>query len=276
MMVPEETSWLMTSVNSFRASPLAAVEASFESRERRASDSTIRSSTTSWPILAALCGVIDGSKAVTFAGMLTLGIGGSTQIRADTATGSGGPAGGSAAPAALVIQAARLGPELTLRTTVGEEPSGSSGAGWGLWVERLAATGRLSVKRRTRAMVATTGQNVRRRLTAGAPGSRCANARVRAKRRAHAMTRLPRIAVLVQNSSVVGPSNTTASNATTTPNTILATGPSGTVLGSGIMNSAKISTSGEVKRTCQSSNPHMGVACQLATMQWSGMEASAR
>ena len=71
-----------------------------------------------------------------------------------------------------------------------------------------------------------------------------------AKRRAQAMTRLPRIAVLVQNSSVVGPISSTASMATMTPKTTLATWPSGTVLGSGIMNRAKIRTSGEVTRIC--------------------------
>ena len=59
-----------------------------------------------------------------------------------------------------------------------------------------------------------------------------------AKRMAQAMTRLERIAVLVQNSSVVGPRSNVASSATRTPKTALPTWPSGTVLGSGIMKKA--------------------------------------
>ena len=36
------------------------------------------------------------------------------------------------------------------------------------------------------------------------------------------------------------------------------------------MKNAKINTSGEVTRICQSGCPHIGVAYQLAIMQWSG------
>ena len=46
--------------------------------------------------------------------------------------------------------------------------------------------------------------------------------------------------------------------------------PLGNGPGSGIMNSPKTSSSGDVTRTCQRSRPHMGATCQLATMQWSG------
>ena len=41
------------------------------------------------------------------------------------------------------------------------------------------------------------------------------------------------------------------------------------------MNRAKIRTSGEVTRIVHSAEPHSGVACQLAIMQWSGTGASA-
>ena len=81
---------------------------------------------------------------------------------------------------------------------------------------------------------------------------------------------------MVQNSSVVGPRSTTDSRATITPNTNLPTWPSGTVRGSGIMKKAKISSSGEVTRICQSCAPHIGVAYQLAIMQWSGTGSRAR
>src|ERR1700720_4857689 len=62
-----------------------------------------------------------------------------------------------------------------------------------------------------------------------------ATKRASANRPAHAMTRLARMAVLVQYSRAVGPSSSTARTATTTPKTTRATGPSGTGLGSGIM-----------------------------------------
>ena len=78
------------------------------------------------------------------------------------------------------------------------------------------------------------------------------------------------MAVFVQNSSVVGPNRTTERNATRTPKTRRPAWPSGTVLGSGTMKNAKINTSGEVTRICQSCWPHIGVAYQLAIMQWSG------
>ena len=83
------------------------------------------------------------------------------------------------------------------------------------------------------------------------------------------------MAVLVQNSSVVGPRRTTERKATMTPKTNRPTWPSGTVRGSGIMKKAKINTSGEVTRTCHSCCPHIGVGYQLAIMQWSGTGSSA-
>ncbi len=42
------------------------------------------------------------------------------------------------------------------------------------------------------------------------------------------------------------------------------------------MNKAKIRISGDVTRIRHSSEPHIGVACQLATMQWSGAPTRAR
>ena len=46
--------------------------------------------------------------------------------------------------------------------------------------------------------------------------------------------------------------------------------------GSGTMKNAKISTSGEVTRIWPSWLPQIGVAYQLAIMQWSGMGARDR
>src|SRR5256885_6708714 len=61
------------------------------------------------------------------------------------------------------------------------------------------------------------------------PSSNGAIKRARPNRPAHAMTRLARIAVLVQNSRVVGPRRSTDSRATITPKTNLDAWPSGTV-----------------------------------------------
>src|SRR5258708_34728236 len=98
---------------------------------------------------------------------------------------------------------------------------------------------------------------------------------VRANRSAQARTRLARIAVFVQNSSVVGARSRTANRATITPKTIRATLPSGTVLGAGMMQRAKIRISGEVTRISHSGLPQSDERSQLATMQWSGTGASA-
>src|SRR5882672_7161334 len=237
-----------------------------------------RSSTMSCAILAAACGVMEGSNAITFEAMLTEGMDGRIQTRADAELGAEFPAGGSAKIALSETHPATAGPVPTVRVTVGVDPSASPAAASGPWVDRSAATGmeptsniatakptgnRQPKWKKSRLSLTPSARNGARKLTS-------------ANRSAQAMTRLARIAVLVQNSSVVGPSNSTASRATPTPNTTLANGASGTVLGSGIMNRAKISISGDVTRICHSSRPHMGVTCQLATMQWSGTGASAR
>src|SRR6266851_1704078 len=128
------------------------------------------------------------------------------------------------------------------------ETGPESAAGAGLWVERAADTGRETVNTAVTARMVATLHPRRPNEGAGRPVSNGARKRTSAKRIAQAMTRLARIAVLVQNSSAVGPSSSTASTATMTPKTTLATGPSGTVLGSGTMNSAKINISGDVTR----------------------------
>ena len=56
-------------------------------------------------------------------------------------------------------------------------------------------------------------------------------------------------------------------NATRIPNTKRPAWPSGTVRGSGTMKNAKINSSGDVTRICQSCCPQIGVAYQLAIMQ---------
>src|SRR6266851_7698601 len=241
---------LMTSTNSLSPSSLAPSSASFKSWERRAFDST-----------------------------LGVGIAGSIHTRADAETGPASPPGGRAASALLDAQPASPGPEPTLSVMIGVEPSGSSAAASGICVEISADTGTAPANTAATARAAGTRHNLRApsadsgRYSAASNG---ATNRANANRPAHAMTRLARMAVLVQYSRAVGPSSSTARMATTTPKTTLATGPSGTVLGSGIMNKAKIRISGEVTRIRQSSEPHMGVTCQLATMQWSGAPTSAR
>src|SRR5450759_1964586 len=92
-------------------------------------------------MLAAACGVMDGSKASTFEAMLTVGIGGRIHTRVDAEDGPKFPTGGRAAPAVLETQPAIAGPVPTVSVTVGVEPSARPAAGCGLWVDRPAATG---------------------------------------------------------------------------------------------------------------------------------------
>src|SRR5882762_3718705 len=221
---------------------------------------------------------MDGSNAFTFEAMLTAGIGGSIHTRAEAEPGPELPAGGRAELALSENHPAGAGPSPTVRVTVGVEPSARPAAVSGPCVARSADTGMAPRPTTATAIAAGTCQRKPLNMKGKAPSSDSngARKRTRANRSAQAITRLARIAVLVQNSSVVGPSSTTASNATKTPKTTLASCPSGTVLGSGTMNSAKIRISGDATRICQSSRPHIGVTCQLATMQWSGTGASAR
>src|ERR1700730_11413068 len=276
MIVPAAMSWLTTSVNSLSPSSMAPVPASVKSWARRASDSMMRSSTTSCAILAAFP-VVDLSKATTFGATLTVGIVGRIHTGAEAEAGPELLGGGGAAPAELETQPPMAGPAPTASASVGVDPSASPAAGSGLCVERSAATGRVPTNIRATAS-ATGSRQLRRRLPALSllRFSSGAKERASAKRRAQAITRLPRIAVFVQNSSVVGASSSTDRMATTMPNAILATGPSGTVCGSGIIKSPKTRSSGDVTRICQRSHPHIGATCQLATMQWSGTAANAR
>src|SRR5579872_2688870 len=273
--LPAATSWLMTSVNSVSPSAIAAVAARLRSCERRASDSMMRSRTAYRAILFAVSGVIDESKAVTFAGRSTGGMGGGTQTRPVAGAGPELLGGGSAPAAAVEIQPATSGPLPTMSGTAGLDPSGSAGAGSGPCVERSAATGSAVTRSSVTPSTAGDVQPSRRTTSIGPASSSPAVARISAKRPAHAITREARIAVLVQNSSVVGPMSSTERRPTAAPNTIRARGLSGTVLGSGTMNSAKTRTSGEVTRICHSWPPHIAVECQLATMQWSGTGESA-
>ena len=265
-------------MNSFSASPSAPVAASVKSWARRASDSMTRSSTTSWAIRLASDWLSFGSKSSTFEAMLTLGIEGSTHTRAVPDMGTAFPnSEGSELAAEVAIHPAGSGPAPTMSTTAGNDPSDSSAAGTGLCVDRSDASGTQPTQTRVAAAIAGVRQPRRRSAASGLPPcSSGSSSRASANRPAHAMTRLARIAVLVQNSRVVGPSSRTESRATTTPNTSRAAWPSGTVRGSGTMNRAKINTSGEVTRICHRSRPHRAVTCQLATMQWSGTGASAR
>src|SRR5581483_6450473 len=269
---PFLTSSLMTPTNSANASPSAPDSASVTSCVRRASDSMIRSSTASCAIFAAAVCVIDGSNDVTLPGTETFGIGGSTHTRADAPNGEGlAPGPGRASAALVAIQCASAGPDPTVSDSVGSVPSDSSAAGCGLCVAASEAMG--SAATRTSVASATAGARQpipRSPVQNPAPASRGATSRINANRPAQAMTRLARMAVLVQNSSTVGPMSSADSSATPTPNTKRPTGPSGTVRGSGIMNRAKIITAGDVTRICHSCSEQSGVACDDATMQWSG------
>src|ERR1700730_6028627 len=123
---------LITSTNSLRPSSLAPLSASFKSWARRASDSMMRSSTTSWAILLAVCCDRDGLKAFTFAAMPTEGNDGTIHTRADPETGPEFAAGGRVSPALLKTQEATPGPAPTVSVTAGVEPSESPDAGVGL------------------------------------------------------------------------------------------------------------------------------------------------
>src|ERR1700730_1872272 len=179
--------------------------------------------------------------------MVTSGIGGRIHSSADAETGPELPGGGRAAVAELETQPPMAGPAPTVSASVGVDPSASPAAGTGLWVDRSAATGRVPTNSRATASAAGRRQPSRRLpalgLSRASSGDR---KRASAKRRAQAITRLARIAVLVQNSRVVGPISRTARTATIMPNATRATGPSGTVLGSGTMKRPKTRSSGEI------------------------------
>src|SRR2546425_2117357 len=135
-------------------------------------------------------------------------------------------------------------PAPTVRVTVGSVPSASSAAGVGLWVAMSEEIGTQPTQIAVTKKAAGARQLIWRiALVKLNPSSNGAISRARPKRPAHAMTRLARIAVLVQNSRVVGPRSRTDSRATITPKTNLDAWPSGTVRGSGTMNKAKIRTS---------------------------------
>src|SRR5438132_714078 len=233
------------------------------------------SSTTSRAYLSAFLGA-DWSKALTFEATVTVGMDGRIHTGADAAAGPELVGGGSAAPAELTTQPPMAGPAPTASARVGVDPSARPAAGSGLWVDRSAATG--TVPANTRATASAAGRRQWRRPLPALRRPRASSGTIdqaSTKRKAQAITRLARIDVFVQNSSVVGPRSSTDRMATTMPNAIRATGPSGTVRGSGIMNNTNTRTSGEVTRTGQRSHPHSGATCQLATMQWSGTAASA-
>src|SRR6202162_5759298 len=173
---------------------------------------------------------------MTLGARVTVGIVGRISSCADAEAGPEFRGGGRAAPAAVDTQLAVPGPAQTVRGRVGVDPSASPAAGTGLWLERSAATGMVPTK--SRATASTAGRRqLRRRLPARCRSRASSGDRNRAsaERRAQAITRLARIAVLVQNSRVVGPINRTARMATTRPNATRDTAPSGTGLGAGIM-----------------------------------------
>src|ERR1700682_65274 len=166
---------------------------------------------------------------MTLGATVTVGIVGRRYSCADAEAGPEFRDGGRAAPAAVDTQLAMSGPAPTARGRVGVDPSASPAAGTGLWVERSAATG--MVPTNSRPTVSAAGRRQLRRRRPARCRSRASSGdrnRARAKRRAHAITRLARIAVLVQNSSVVGPINRTARMATTRPNATRAPAPAGT------------------------------------------------
>src|SRR5205807_5064358 len=167
---------------------------------------------------------MDGSKATTFDGTRTDGIGGRIHTRPEAETGVALPDGGSADPATLTAHDPRPGPEPTVRVNFGVDPSGSSGAGSTLCSESSADTGSAVIRRSARPRVAGAAHPIRRIARRGPPASSSgASSWASANLPAQANTRLPRIAVLVQNSRVVGPIKTTESNATRTPKTNLPT-----------------------------------------------------
>src|SRR5712692_6387982 len=102
----------------------------------------IRSSTTSCAMPCASAWDNLGSKSSTLELMDTFGIGGSTHTREEPEVGTELPlSDGSAAPAVLATHCAGSGPEPTVSTTTGSDPSDSSAAGVGLWVESAEASG---------------------------------------------------------------------------------------------------------------------------------------
>src|SRR5581483_1329328 len=128
------------------------------------------SSTANLAILVATSGVIDGSKAVTFAGRSTDGMGGSTQTRPVAGAGPEPLGGGSAPAAAVEIQPATAGPLPTISATAGLDPSGSAGDGSGPCGERSAATG--SAVTRSSVTPSTAGEvQPSRRTTSRGPAS---------------------------------------------------------------------------------------------------------
>src|SRR3979490_2419868 len=213
MILPAAMSSLMTSVNSFKPSPVAPLSAKVRSCARRASDSMLRSRPICRAMAAADCGVIPGSKAITLEAMVTVGMGGRIQTRVDPVTEPELFGGGKAEEAELETQLAMAGPEPTESGIAGNEPSARPAAGSGLWVETSAATGTLPIKRTATARAAGTCHRQPLNIQGTPPLSLSNGARnlTSAKRSAQATTRLPRIAVLVQNSSEVGPSSKTAS-----------------------------------------------------------------
>src|SRR5690349_8478415 len=139
--------------------------------------------------------------------MFADGIGGRFHTRPDAETGPDSPTGGRAPAAAPVSQLATgCSDAPTLRVTVGVEPSARPAAGAGLCVERVADTGRDAVNTAVTARIVAVLHPRRANEGTSSPTSNGARKRTSAKRIAHAMTRLARIAVLVQNSRAVGPS----------------------------------------------------------------------
>src|ERR1700682_6725762 len=130
--------------------------------------------------------------------MVTVGIVGRIHSCADAEAGPEFGGGGRAVPAAVDTQPATAGPAPTVSFSVGVVPSASPAAGSGLWVDRSAATGRVPTNSSATASAAGRRQPRRRRpalgLSRASSGDR---KRTSAKRIAQAMTRLARIAVLV-------------------------------------------------------------------------------
>src|SRR5258708_13208909 len=194
-----------------------------------------RSSTAWWVTRWASSGVILELKYVTFEAIATCGTAGRTHTGAgaERARRWGAGGGGRASPAEPVTQLPRPGPTPTISVMVGVVPSESPATGWGLWVERSEDTGTQATSRDETAMAAGTRQpGIKNEDAPYIESRREARKATRAKRSAQANTRLARIAVLVQTSSVTGPRSNTPNMPPITPKTIRAPRPSGTVLGS--------------------------------------------
>src|SRR5207244_7466640 len=102
------------------ASPVAPLSARCVSCARRASDSMMRSSTTSCAILSAVP-TVDLSNATTLDGTVPVGIGGRIHSGADAETGPEFFGGGRAAAAAPETQLPTAGPVPTLSRGAGRE-----------------------------------------------------------------------------------------------------------------------------------------------------------